>query len=58
MKFKPRIIIWELDLRIDGTVIESYYFLTYKSAKRFWKKNKENWKDYQVVLGGESLWFW
>lgn len=58
MKFTPHIIIWELDLGIDGTVIDSYYFLTYKGAKKFWEKNEENWKDYQVALGGEPLWFW
>lgn len=58
MKFTPHIIIWELDLKIDDTVIDSYYFLTYRGSKKFWEKNKENWKDYQVVLGGEPLWFW
>lgn len=58
MKFTPHIIIWELDLKIDDTVIDSYYFLTRRGAEKFWEKNKENWKDYQVVLGGEPLWLW
>ena len=58
MEFIPHIIIWELDLGIDGTVIDSYYFLTRRSAEKFLEKNKENWKDYQVALSGEPLRFW
>ena len=58
MKFTPHIVIWELDLKIDDTVVHSYYFLTRRSAEKFWEKNEENWKVYQVALGGEPLWFW
>lgn len=58
MKFVPHIIIWELDIALDGTIVGSYYFFTYRGAKRFWEKNEENWKGYQVSLGGEPLWFW
>ena len=41
MKFTPHIVIWELDLKIDGTIIDSYYFLTHRGAEKFWEKNKE-----------------
>ena len=45
MKFTPYIVIWELDLKIDDTVIDSYYFLTRRGAEKSWEKNKEIWKD-------------
>lgn len=58
MKFTPHITIWEVDIAQDDAVFYSYYFLTYKGAKKFIRKHLEEWKDYQVILGGEPLWFW
>lgn len=59
MKFMPHITIWELDvMTLDGISIVRSYYLSFHAAKRAWEKNKESWKDYQVTIGGEPLWFW
>lgn len=58
MKFTPHITIWEVDITQNGIVFDSHYFLTYKGAKRFIRKHEQEWKDYNVIVGGEPLWLW
>lgn len=59
-KFTPSIVIWNLELsaKDDGTVLQNIYFLSYKRAKKFLEKHKEELEEYKVILGGESLWLW
>ena len=58
MNFVPHITIWEVDITQNGVVFDSHYFLTYRGAKRFMRKHKQEWKDYNVIVGGEPLWLW
>ena len=59
-KFVPSIIIWNLELSDleDGFVYQNLYFLSYRRADKFCKKNEEKLKEFRVSLGGERLWLW
>jgi hypothetical protein len=59
-KFTPSIVIWNLELsdKEDGTVYQNLYFLSYRMAKKFWKKHEAEFEGYKVSLGGEQLWLW
>lgn len=57
-KFALFIPIWNLELsdKEDGTVLQNLYFLSYKRAKKFWEEHEAEMEEYNVSLGGESLW--
>lgn len=59
-KFTPSIVIWNLELRDkeDETVLQNLYFLSYKRAKKFCEEHEAEMEEYNVSLGGESLWLW
>ena len=59
-KFTPSIVIWNLELsdKEDETVYQNIYFLSYKRAKKFCDKHKEELEKCKIVLCGEQLWLW
>lgn len=59
-KFIPSIIIYKLKIADKKTMLtyQNVYFLSYKMARRFWRKHKEELKNYYVSIGGEQLWLW
>ena len=58
--FAPSITIWSLELydKESNFVCQTFYFLSYKRAKRFWARHEKEFDEYNVVLGGEPLWLW
>lgn len=60
IKYEPSIMIWRLKIsdKEDGTIYDNFYFLSYRRAKKFWKKYEAVLKDFNVALGGEQLWLW
>lgn len=59
-KFTPSIVIWNLELsgKDDDLVYQNLYFLSYKRAKKFWRRHEAELAEYKVALGGEQLWLW
>ena len=56
--FAPSIIIWNIELRDKESnfVCQNFYFLSYKRAKKFLKRNEKEYDEYNITLGGEPLW--
>lgn len=59
-KFCSHITIWSIDIRDreSGILVDQWFFLFYRQAERYLEKRQKDWKDFEVVLGGEPLWLW
>lgn len=59
-KFYSHITIWSIDIRDreSGILVDQWFFLFYRQAERYLEKHQKDWKDFEVVLGGEPLWLW
>lgn len=59
-KWRPSIIIWQLDLKDDDICVQTFYFLTKRGVKRFLKihKNEIEEQNLSWSWGGEQLWLW
>ena len=59
-KFTPSILIWNVELcdKEDDMVLQNLYFFSYKRAQKFVEKHEAELADYNVSIGGESLWLW
>ena len=58
-KFTPNIVIYNVGIYDKKTYfpLANYYFLSYKRANKFLEKHLDEWsKNYNVILGGETLW--
>ena len=59
MKWRPSIIIWDLELRdIEHETVQHLYFLTKRGVERFVKNHGEEIKDLLWIYGGGQLWLW
>lgn len=58
--FTPSIVIWNLEIcdKESGFVLQNFYFLSYKRARKFWELHDKEFEDYRTMLGGEQLWLW
>lgn len=58
--FTPSIVIWSLELydKESNFVCQTFYFLSYKRARKFWELHEKEFDEYNIVLGGEPLWLW
>lgn len=59
-KFCLHITIWSIDIRDrgSGVLVGQEFFLFYRQAERYLEKHLKEWKEFEVVLGGEPLWLW
>lgn len=59
-KFTPHILIHEVELRSkeDCGHIQSFYFLSYRRARKFVDKHAEEFSCFRVGIGGEPLRLW
>ena len=57
-KFTPCIWIHTVELldKEDGMIGETFHFLSYKQARKFVVKHKEDFKDFKVGISYEPLW--
>lgn len=54
---RPNIVIWELKI-VDNELDleENLYFISYKRAKKIWKKYEKELEGCDISLGGVQLW--
>lgn len=60
MKCSPSKLIWKVELsdpQNDYYTFQSFYFIFYKSAKKFVESHADELSKYHVTIGGESLLF-